>query len=273
MGKGKQKAGPLQVMILTGGSGRTADSVLKSALAQFDDPHVELVRATNVRNARAATAAIAKAAKNGAVVCHSLVDPKIRAAAVHEAEKLSVPLVDILGPVLTLLSDYLGVHPRNQPGLSYALQKKQFDLYAAVDFTLAHDDGNGLRGLHEADVVLVGVSRTCKSVTCFYLAHRGIKAGNVPLVPGQEPPDQLQRLDPNRVIGLTMNAQRLSKVRGARAEHLNAGGMDTYVDTREIIPELRDANSIMADHGWRRIDVSYLSVEEVANEVLILLGR
>jgi regulator of PEP synthase PpsR (kinase-PPPase family) len=273
MGKGKRKPGSLQVVILTGGSGRTADSVLKSALAQFESPQVEVVHATNVRTSRSGAAAIKKAAENGAVVCHSLVDPKIREAVVREAEQRSVPLVDILGPVITLLSDHLGKDPRNQPGLSYALQKKQFDLYTAVDFTLAHDDGSGLHDLHEADVVLVGVSRTCKSVTCFYLAHRGIKAANVPLIPGHELPVELQRIDPERVIGLTMNAQRLSKVREARATHLNAGAMEAYIEAREIIRELRTASRLMADCGWRSIDVSYLSVEEVAAQVLVLLGQ
>jgi regulator of PEP synthase PpsR (kinase-PPPase family) len=154
---------------------------------------------------------------------------------------------------------------------SYALQKKQLDLYDAVDFTLSHDDGAGLHEIDRADVVLVGASRTCKSVTCFYLAYRGLRAANVPLIPGCAPADEVLALDPHKVIGLTMNAQRLSRVREARVERLKAGNMERYVDTTDINVELREAARLMARNGWRCLDVSYLSVEEVAKEVQTML--
>jgi regulator of PEP synthase PpsR (kinase-PPPase family) len=247
--------------------------VLNSALAQFVDPDVEIVSKTGIRSQSAGVSAVDLAAERGAVICHSLVDPQVRTAVITRAEQRHVPIVDVLGPVLTLLSDHLDTHPRYQPGLSYALQKRQFDLYNAVDFTLSHDDGAGMRDVDKADVVLVGISRTCKSVTCFYLAYRGVRAANVPLIPGCEPPEELRRVDPERVVGLTMNAQRLSKVREARFHRLQSDGLESYVSAREIIGELRHAADVMARHGWRCLDVSYLSVEEVAKEVLVLLAQ
>jgi len=175
--------------------------------------------------------------------------------------------------VVTLLEDYLGQSPRREAGLSYQLQKEHFDRIDAVDFTLEHDDGCGSRDLHHADVVIVGVSRVSKSVTCFYLSYEGVRAANVPLLPNQAPMPELLRVNREKVIGLTMNANRLQSVRQARVDTMGRGSFDEYADRRAIVEELRWANDVMNRQGWRSIDVSYKSVEEVAKEVLGMIGR
>lgn len=180
-----------------------------------------------------------------------------------------VPTVDVLGPMLAALDDRLGMTPRGRPGLSYELRKEQFDRIDAVDFTLAHDDGKRLEDLYLADCVLVGVSRVSKSVTCFYLAARGIRAANVPLLAGQKVPPELLRLEPNKVVGLTMNAKRLRSIREARICRLSNVPVPDYVD--ELAEELRHARSLMSRHKWPCIDVSYMATEEVAHEVLSLI--
>jgi len=263
----------LRIFIVSGSTGRTCDEVVHAALAQFDHPDAEIVPKTKVRSARAAKRIVAEAAETGAVICHSLVEPKIRAAVLEQAKRLNVPIVDVLGPVLTLLEDHLGQSPRLRPGLSYRLRKEYFDRIDAISFTLNHDDGCGIADLAQADVVLVGVSRVSKSVTCFYLAYRGVRAANVPLVLGCEPPAPLLALDPHKVIGLTMNPRRLAKVRETRIEMMGRGPLDAYGQEHEIRRELEYAHGLMARHGWRKIDVSYMSVEEVAKEVLSMLER
>ena len=263
----------VKVFLLTGGTGRTCEQVLNAALAQFEGADVEPISRPGIRTIRAAQKAVREAAEAGAVIFHSVVEPKVRKVLVEQIKKRRIPTVDVLGPVLTLLDDQLEESPRRQPGLSYQLQREQFDRIDAVDFTLEHDDGSGLSDLHRADVVIVGVSRVSKSVTCFYLSYRGIRAANVPLIAGHEPPVQLLEMDPNKVIGLTMNPNRLQSVREARIEAMGHGPFDTYGDRREIAAELRAANTLYAKRRWRSIDVSYRSTEEVAREVLAMIGR
>jgi regulator of PEP synthase PpsR (kinase-PPPase family) len=142
----------------------------------------------------------------------------------------------------------------------------------AIDFTLAHDDGCGLPDVAKADVVVVGVSRSSKSVTCFYLAYRGIRAANVPLIPGCEPPAELLSLPSRKVIGLTMNASRLRSLREARIQTMGKADFAKYGDLREISEELKYAAAMMSERSWRRIDVSYMSVEEVAKQIVAMLA-
>ena len=264
-------AKPLTICILSGSTGRTCDEVLKAALAQFGDPDVRVVRRRNLRSEADVIREVHYAADAGAVICHSLVVPQLRDTLVREATRLRVPTIDVLGPLITLLQDHLGQTPRGLPGLAFQMQRERLERIEAVDFTLAHDDGAGLADLDQADVVLVGASRVSKSVTCFYLAYEGIRAANVPLLAGVEPPPELSALDRNKVIGLTMNAARLQSLRQARIKTLGVGSFDKYGSLHEIDAELRDLERTMARHGWRRIDVSYLSVEEVAKEVVALI--
>ena len=256
----------LTVIVLSGSTGRTADQVLKSALAQFEQPDLDILRALQIRSVRKAKEVVKKAAKDGSVILHTLVAPKIRDAVVRECERRMVPTVDVLGPTINALADHLGAAPRNEAGLSYEFQKEQFDRLDAVDFALAHDDGARARELSLAEVVLVGPSRVSKSVTCVYLACRGIRVANVPLIPQCTPPPELLKLNPHKVIGLTMNAHRLKSVRTARSR--TVGRNPKYADLEAIASELRFAHDLMLKHRWRCIDVSYKAVEEVAKEVI-----
>ena len=266
---------PLTILIISGATGRTAAQVVNSALAQFDEPNVRIVKKTNVRSARSAAKIVRDHAgeDEDVVICHSLVTPGVRDAVLDEAKRRMIPAVDILGRVLAVLADHLGVAPHREPGLSYKLQKGHFDRIDAVSFTLDHDDGAGLGDLEKADVVLVGVSRVSKSVTCFYLGYRGIRAANVPLIPGHDPPEQLLAIPREIVIALTVNPNRLQSIRDARRHAMGAGELDHYVDRRAIHEELRYAERLAKKHGWRSIDVSYMAVEEVARTVLRMVGR
>jgi regulator of PEP synthase PpsR (kinase-PPPase family) len=270
---GSRAANPqkLPIFLVSGGTGRTLDHVVHAAVAQFDHPHVDLVQKSQIRSCQAASLIVRHAANSHGVIVHTLVEPRIRAAVVREAEHLRVPVVDVLGPVLRLLEDQLQTAPRNQPGLSYELRKEQFDRGDSVDFTLAHDDGARLSTLANADVVIVGVSRVAKSVTCFYLAYRGIRAANVPIILNSNVPPELTNFDPKRVVCLTMNGERLRAIRSARLHAMGYGRVDDYIDRRKITQELQFAADLVRKFDWACIDVSYLSVEEVVTQILRLL--
>ena len=269
----KSKGEPLTIVILSGATGRTAEQVLNTALAQFDEPNIHVVKKKGVRTSRDARKIVRQAADRGAVVCHSLVSTKIRDAVVDEAKHRLVPTVDILGGTLAMLSDHLGASPHGTPGLAYKLQKDYFDRIEAVSFTLDHDDGCGLSTLRGADVVLVGVSRSSKSVTCFYLAYRGIRAANVPLIVGHDPPAPLLKMPKGKVIGLTLSPARLQALREVRREMWGGTEMDSYVGRQEVRNEVTFALSLMKKHGWSSIDVSYMAVEEVARRVRGMIGK
>jgi regulator of PEP synthase PpsR (kinase-PPPase family) len=151
------------------------------------------------------------------------------------------------------------------------MNKERFDRIDSVEYTLHHDDGCAANELGDADVVLVGVSRSCKSTVCFYLGYSGVRAANVPLFIDAEPPPELLKIDPRRVIGLTTNPHRLRSVREARMRGWGMDVHDEYGDRRNIARELRAANELMEKHGWRCVDTSYKAIEEIAREVVGLL--
>jgi regulator of PEP synthase PpsR (kinase-PPPase family) len=272
MAKKKKKDRPLKIVIISGATGRTARQVVQSALAQFDDPNVEIITRTNVRSQRAAVKIVRDSVDENVVICHSLVTPEVRNAVLEETKRHMIPNIDILGRMVAMLSDHLGTKPVEKPGMSYKMQKGYFDRIDAVSFTLEHDDGARPDTLDKADVVLVGVSRVSKSVTCFYLAYRGIRAANVPIVPGCDLPEKLLKMPKEKVIAMVVNPSRLKSVREVRQEQLGAGQLDYYVDRSDIHQELRFAQEVISKNGWRCIDVSYMAVEEVAREVMKLIG-
>ena len=260
-----------QVVILSGGTGRTAKQLLQAALAQFPNNEVDVIHHTGVRSAKKAIEIVNRASAQGAMICHSLVAPKVRQAVDAETRRLGVPCIDALGPALALLGDHLQSVPRGRAGLLYELHHEQLDQMDAVDFTLAHDDGKRMSELKQADVVLIGASRTSKSVTCFYLASRGIRAANVPLIPNHPPPTALTRLSAKRVIGLTMNAAHLESIRQTRLDRISNRPVAHYANLRDIQAELREIRELMCRNGWECIDVSYKATEEVADQIIEML--
>lgn len=261
------------IYLISDGTCRTCEQVVRAVLVQFSEPEVRIVRKANVRRPSTVRALIAQAAADRALVCYTLVYDKARAAIEEAARELMVPVVDLLGPVLASLYDLIKTSPRARPGALYKSNRAYFDRIDAVDYTLHHDDGCRENELEEADVVLVGVSRASKSTTCFYLAYSGVRAANMPLFPDCDPPAALLQLDQRRVIGLTVNPYRLQSIRDARLRDWGMDPNDDYGDRLQIARELRAVNEQMAAHGWKVVDVSYKAIEEIAREVLQLLDE
>ena len=258
--------------IVSDGRGDTGAGVLEAALVQFQGETHHILREANVRTKERVVEIIAAAREVHGVVFYTLVEQETRRALQESAAQHGVPVVDILGPVFSALHDTFGRKPGSQPGLLYARGRERFDRMDAVDYTLAHDDGCHQSQLGNADVVLVGVSRSGKSSACFFLALQGVKAANVPFVPGLAVPAELVALPNERVIGLVVNPSRLIALRGARAQHYGLDADNAYTDAEKVRQEARDAHRLCLLHDWRTIDVSYMAVEEIAREVMHLRG-
>lgn len=263
---------PYTVYMVSDGTCRTCEQVVRAVLVQFASEHPRLIREANVRKPSRVERIVQEAKKAHATIFYTLVSTETRQAMKEASAEYFVPIVDVLGPALASLYDMFKSTPKMVPGMLYEANRAHFDRIDAIDYTLHHDDGAGLADLHQADVVLVGVSRASKSSTCFYLAYRGIRAANVPLFTEEEPPQELLRVDPKKVIGLMVNADRLQTIREARVVGWGMRLGESYTDRLEIMRELRWVNSLAVKHGWTTIDVSYKAIEEVAREVRVLLG-
>jgi regulator of PEP synthase PpsR (kinase-PPPase family) len=257
-----------KVFIVSDGTCRTCEQVVKSALVQFDDPRVKIVLCPGIRTNEHVIRVVDDAAREKAIIFFTLVKESARKALKDAANERLVESIDVLGPALTGLNSLIRRPPRATPGLFYRSEREHFDRMDAIDYTLRHDDGQRMSELGQADVILVGVSRASKSSTCFYLAYRGIRAANVPLIPGVPVPPELARVAPKRVIGLSINCRRLQAIRHARMHLMGVSDIDQYVDAKSIAEEVRSAHHQMVQQGWHRIDVSYLAIEEIARRVI-----
>jgi regulator of PEP synthase PpsR (kinase-PPPase family) len=255
------------MLLVSDGRAETASQVLKAAAVQFQNQDYRCLRRPNVRTPDEVLRIVEEAEKLDAVIFYTLVSNETRQA-MRRASGSTVEIVDILGPAFTALKGQFKKKPGAVPGLLYDMDRDRFDRMTAFDYALAHDDGQRLHELNQADVVLVGVSRSSKSSTCFYLAYQGIRAANVPLLPDREPPAQLLKIPRNRVIGLRINVMRLLRVREGRLPSLAVGSQEDYINRRAVANEVNNANRLMEKQKWSSIDVSYLAVEEIAREVL-----
>lgn len=260
------------VFVVSDGRGETCSQVLHAALVQFEGQQFDMIVRPEVRTPERVAEIVREAADREASIFYTLVSEDTRWALVNLAEELLVSTVDVLGPSFSALHDLFKRAPSGTPGLFYASDRERFDRQTAIDYTLTHDDGQRPDELHLADVVLVGVSRVAKSTTCFYLAFKGIKAANVPLVYGIPVLPELASLDPAKVIGLNVNVSRLLTVRQARATNLGGRHVTYYTSKQEVAREVLQASSLMRQHRWRTIETSYLAIEEIAREVMHVLG-
>jgi regulator of PEP synthase PpsR (kinase-PPPase family) len=258
-----------EVFVVSDGTGDTGAAVVEAAMLQFES-RWRLRKFPHVRAESDARRVIPQAAEVGALVVFSLVDSRVAGALLREAEQHGVATFDLLGPLIAKVSQRLHVAPRHQPGLLHGLSDDYFRRVEAVEFAVRHDDGANLHSLFEADIVLTGVSRTSKTPLSMYLAQRGYKTGNVPLVVGVEAPRALLELDPNKVFGLMIASDVLLTVREERLRSLRTSPHSSYTDADSIELEIRAARRLYRERRWRSIEVTGRAVEENAARILEL---
>jgi regulator of PEP synthase PpsR (kinase-PPPase family) len=237
---------------------------------QFETIEVELDVHPGVRTPDAVHAVVEAARKSNALLVHTLVSNDLRRVMLAECRRAGVDAMDLMGPVLDRLAHFLRATPQEKPGLFAALEEDRWRSIEAVEFAFRHDDGQRVREMDQAEIILIGVSRTKKTPTCLYLAYRGWFAANVPLVPGVSPTDMLQHIPSDRVFYFTIRPGRLQELRRSRAQHLHIH-YDSYADLASIREELRHGDQLCEAFGWRRVDVTGKSVEEISREVLDLM--
>lgn len=261
------------VHLVSDSTGETLNAMAKAVVARFDGViPIEHIYAL-VRSEKQMEEVLSEVSDAPGLVLHTVVDRDLREQLERGCKSLGIPQIGALDPLIMALSHYLGADVSTRVGGQHALDTGYFNRMSALDYAIAHDDGQGsLAELEEADVVLCGVSRTSKTPTCIYLAHRGIRAANVPLVPGSEDGSRLEALKKPLVIGLTVSPDRLVQIRRNRLDSLNQIQETDYVDHDAVRAEIIKARRDFERRGWPVIDVTRRSVEETAAAIVNLVN-
>ncbi|WP_031550455.1 pyruvate, water dikinase regulatory protein [Parvularcula oceani] len=261
------------VHLVSDSTGETLNTLLKATAARFETAKPLEHVASLVRSHVQLDKVLARIEQAPGLVMYTIVDAGMRRRLEVKCAELQVPAISVLDPLLNAFADYLGLEQTMRAGGQYELDEDYFRRIAAIDYTLAHDDGQMTWDLESAEVVLVGVSRTSKTPTCMYLANRGIKAANVPLVPTSDPPPELPGLRKPLVVGLTASPDRLSSIRASRMTNLAATqDVESYTEQSAVRAEVQKAKRYFASNQWPVIDVTRRSVEETAAKILTLLS-
>ncbi len=255
------------IFIVSGGVGSSGEHLVNTVLAQYPEAQVNVTTVGSVRQAEQVLETLTLAQAQGGLVVHTLVEKPLRDLLMHEAYSRGVRAVDLTGPLFDWLTPVLGQQPLGRPGMYRQLHSQYFERVAAIDYTMAQDDGKNPAGWPEADVMLVGVSRVGKTPLSLYLAVLGWRVANYPLVPQLPVPESLFELDPQRVFGLTIDYSQLLTFRLQRQTHLGVTGSSAYVDPEAVEDELRQAKRIFRRGGFQIIDMTDKTIEMGADEI------
>ena len=263
----------LNLHLLSDSTGETLEMIAKAALAQFEDTDIARHFWPMVRSKQHLARIVGELKAKPGLVLFTLVNPETREALEEHCRALSLPAVPVLDQVTAALEDQLGQQAGVRPGRQHLMDDAYFERVEAIQFTIAHDDGVGHENWEQADIVLAGVSRSSKTPTSIYLANRGYKVANIPLVMESPPPDTLFDLKKPLVVGLTTAPERLVQIRRNRLLTLNETTETAYVEKDRVQEEVRFARRLFADNNWPVIDVTRRSIEETAAAVIRLLGE
>jgi regulator of PEP synthase PpsR (kinase-PPPase family) len=268
----------INLHLVSEATGETVNTLARATVAQFDGSHIIKHQWSLIRTSFQLHRVLEGIEHEPGPVLSTLVDHALREELEQMCVRLNLPIVHVLDPVMNMLQEFIGVTAIHRPGRQYVMNADYFKRIDAMHYVLQHDDGQAQPGLAEADVILVGVSRSSKTPTCFFLANRGIKAANVPLVPQAGVPDGLENAR-CPVVGLAIDAQALIDIRRHRLRLIGAGAHaggirqteTDYVDEEAVKAELLWARRLCNRNGWPVIDVTRRSIEETAATVLQLM--
>src|ERR1700712_3923478 len=263
----------LHLHLLSDSTGETLEMIAKAALSQFDDADVIRHFWPMVRSQQHLDRILAEIAANPGLVLFTMVSHEIRGLLEDRCRAMGLPAVPALDAVLGALEDMLGQEAKARPGRQHVLDDAYFARVEAIQFTIAHDDGVAWEDWEDSDIVLAGVSRSSKTPTAIYLANRGYKGANIPIVVESPPPSALFGLRRPLVVGLTTAPERLIQVRRNRLLSLKQAPETAYVDTERVTREVQYARRMFADNGWPVIDVTRRSIEETAAAVINLVNE
>ena len=262
--------------LVSDATGETIHSVARACLAQFDSVEPSEHHWSLVRTVGQIDKVLDGISKDPGVVTFTMVNNTLRIRLQDGCRSLGVPCIPVLDPTMATLANYFGIEGRGESGLQHALTAQYFERIDAMTYAMANDDGQSVWNLKQADLIVVGVSRTSKTPTCMYLANRGIKAANVPYVPNIDLPKELFELESTEgplIVGLTNSPERLIQLRRNRLRSMSQKDETDYVKPEIVRQEVADARRIFAEYNWPVIDVARRSIEETAAALMQLLEK
>lgn len=259
------------VHLVSDSTGETLNAIMRAACAQFENVEPLEQFYYLVRSEKQLSRVLDSIERAPGVVWFTISDFRLREILETFCQRNNIPFMAVIDRSIAMLSRHLGVMPTGRIANQHKLDQDYFRRIEALNYTLAHDDGQNVEGLRSADVILLGVSRTSKTPTCVYLGNRGVRAGNIPLVPGVPIPGFIEELDRENgpvIIGLKVNPERLVEIRRQRLLALNETSQTDYADEDAVRAEVTEANRLFQRNNWKTIDVSRRSVEETAAAIL-----
>lgn len=257
------------IYLLSDSLGETAEQVIKASLLQFDNGQdYELYRSPYIKSKEQIDQILAQATRDHAIVGYTLVDPDLRQYVMQKSNELKLEVIDIIGPMLEAMERLFEKKPKMKPGLNHQLDESYFKRVEAIEFAVKYDDGRDPKGIEQADIVLIGVSRTSKTPLSQYLALKSLKVANVPVVPEVEPPKELFNTDPSKCYGLKISSGKLNGIRKERLKALGLKASANYAALERIDQELEYFDAIVDRLGCPVVDVTDKAVEETANIIL-----
>jgi regulator of PEP synthase PpsR (kinase-PPPase family) len=262
----------LEIHVVSDSTGETAARLAEAVERQFPEEEFEIVRHPRITSVDDVQLAAARARGRRAVLMYTLVDREFREAMRTLCRRYRLHYCDLLGHPIDAVARVSGQPAMMTPGARPVLDSSYFKRMAAIEFAVRFDDGVGVAGLQDADIVLVGVSRSSKTPLSIYLGYLGYKTANVPIVPGVEPPRELEDIDPAKVVGVTIDAETLAEIRSERARGMR-GAKRRYADLAEIYAELERAEEVHRRLGCPVIEVSNLAIEETARRIIRIVEQ
>ncbi|MCC7440761.1 MAG: kinase/pyrophosphorylase [Bdellovibrionales bacterium] len=245
---------------------------IKAAMAQFESQRVYYTRYKNVRTEAQIDAICDDASVKKDLIILTIVSPELRLYLADRATKLGVPSLDLLGPLLAGLSAYFKDEPVLMAGLLRNVNEKYFEKIDAMEYTIRHDDGKDLTGLENADLVILGISRTSKTPLSMYLSHQGFRVANIPLISGFELPQEIFAIDQRKIVGLTIDPESLTTIRRSRLQRLGSDKGGDYADPQKVAYEIEYANDLFRkNRRWAVFNVTGKALEETASEIIKLI--
>ena len=263
---------PPPIFVVSGGRGIAGNNMVQSLLIQYPDNNMDVHIIPNILSEDQVFDVIMKAKTEGAIVTHTMVNPDLRKKMNELGREFGVKTIDFMGQLAECLDELLQIEPLKHPGLYRELNYQYFDRIESIEFTMALDDGMSPRRLHEAEIILTGVSRVGKTPLSVYLAMYGWKVANVPLVKGIQPPPELFSMDPQRIFGLHISADQLIAHRKKRMKSWNHEN-EEYISERSVREEIREAMFVFDRGGFTVINVTNKPIETTANEILNLMSK
>lgn len=258
------------VFVVSDSVGETAEFVTRAVITQFNGGYIEIKRHSKVRDAEDIEAVIRMAKQGHSIIAYTIVIPSLKAYLDKRATEEGIIAVDLLNPLMEAFKQKFQKQPKNKPKLLRQLDDEYFRKIEAIEFAVKYDDGRNPRGLFRADIVLVGVSRTSKTPLSMYLANKGYKVANVPLVPEVSPPEELFMVPRSKCVGLIITPDKLNRIREERIKNLGLNSGAKYASLERILEELDYAEKIMKRIGCQVINVSNKAIEETADYILSL---